>query len=174
MNSQYRYDWTVLLQIFVLVELNGYRGKEAVKGNVSITVTNRGEIQSSTVYVKNYFPFATTFALCLDCKTVRIFAYSSTREQSNKRSGTRPKTESETGERRGCEARALRARNTLTPPFTDFFTDFEKKTTVLQSTLCLAVKVIQLFWSVSCCVQLRVNSYTNIYNSITNNAYYSK
>ena len=38
--------------------------------------------------------------LDLDCKTVRIFAYSSTREQSNKRSGTRLKTESETGERR--------------------------------------------------------------------------
>ena len=36
----------------------------------------------------------------LDCKTVRIFAYWSTREQSNKRSGTRLKTESETGERR--------------------------------------------------------------------------
>ena len=33
-----------------------------------------------------------------DCKTVRIFAYSSTREQSNKRSGTRLKTESETGD----------------------------------------------------------------------------
>ena len=32
----------------------------------------------------------------LDCKTVRIFAYSSTREQSNKRSGTQLKTESET------------------------------------------------------------------------------
>ena len=32
----------------------------------------------------------------VDCKTVRIFAYSSTREQSNKRSGTRLKTESET------------------------------------------------------------------------------
>ena len=32
----------------------------------------------------------------LDCKTVRIFAYSSTREQSNKRCGTRLKTESET------------------------------------------------------------------------------
>ena len=46
----------------------------------------------------------------LDCKTVRIFAYSSTREQSNKRSGMR------------------RARKTLTPRFTDFFTDFEKKT----------------------------------------------
>ena len=30
----------------------------------------------------------------IDCKTVRIFAYSSTREQSNKRSGTRVKTES--------------------------------------------------------------------------------
>ena len=36
----------------------------------------------------------------VDCKTVRIFAYSSTREQSNKRCGTRLKTESETGERR--------------------------------------------------------------------------
>ena len=38
------------------------------------------------------------------------------------------KTESETGEIRACEARALRARKTLTPRFTDFFTDFEKKT----------------------------------------------
>ena len=64
----------------------------------------------------------------LDCKTVRIFAYSSTREQSNKRSGTRLKTESETHTLRACEARALRARKTLTPRFTDFFTDFEKKT----------------------------------------------
>ena len=36
----------------------------------------------------------------VDCKTGRIFAYSSTREQSNKRSGMRLKTESETGERR--------------------------------------------------------------------------
>ena len=35
----------------------------------------------------------------IDCKTVHI-AYSSTREQSNKRSGTRVKTESETEERR--------------------------------------------------------------------------
>ena len=29
---------------------------------------------------------------------------------------------------RACEARALRARKTLTPRFTDFFTDFEEKT----------------------------------------------
>ena len=36
----------------------------------------------------------------VDCKTVRIFVYSSTREQSNKRCGTRLKTESEVGERR--------------------------------------------------------------------------
>ena len=36
----------------------------------------------------------------IDCKTVRIFGYSSKREQSNERSGTRLKTESETGERR--------------------------------------------------------------------------
>ena len=50
-----------------------------------------------------------------------------TREQSNKRSGTRLITESETGES-PCEARPLRVRKTLTPRFTDFFTDFEKKT----------------------------------------------
>ena len=30
--------------------------------------------------------------------------------------------------RNACEARALRARKTFTPRFTDFFTDFEKKT----------------------------------------------
>ena len=36
----------------------------------------------------------------------------------------RLKTESETGERRV----RLRARKTLTPRFTDFFTDFEEKT----------------------------------------------
>ena len=47
----------------------------------------------------------------VDCRTVRIFAYSSTREQSNKRSGARLKTESMPGERhamRACETRALR------------------------------------------------------------------
>ena len=42
----------------------------------------------------------THFCRLLDCKTVRIFTYSSTRELSNKRSGMRLKTESETGERR--------------------------------------------------------------------------
>ena len=69
-------------------------------------------------------------SLLIDCKTVRIFAYSSTRGQSNKRCGTRLKTESETGERRlrACETREVRVRKTLTPRFTDFFTDFEEKT----------------------------------------------
>ena len=64
----------------------------------------------------------------LDCKTVRIFAYSSTREQSNRRCGTRLKTESETTGLRACEARAVRAHKSLTPRVTDFFTDFEEKT----------------------------------------------
>ena len=32
-----------------------------------------------------------------------------------------------------CEARVLRARKTLTPRFTDFFTDFEKKTRLFGS-----------------------------------------
>ena len=44
----------------------------------------------------------------LDCNTVRIFAYSSTREQSNKRSRTSLKTESETGERRLTRVRLAR------------------------------------------------------------------
>ena len=58
----------------------------------------------------------------LDCKTVRIFAYSINREQSNKMSGMRLKTESETG--RDAE----NFLSPLTPRFTDFFTDFEEKT----------------------------------------------
>ena len=50
---------------------------------------------------RRYKIFVFLFQRNLDCKTVRTsFAYSSTREQSNKRSGTRLKTESETGERR--------------------------------------------------------------------------
>ena len=69
----------------------------------------------------------------LTCKTVRIFAYSSTRDQSNRRSGTKLKTESETRERRfflspHTPACAPRVRKTLTPRFTDFFTGFKKKT----------------------------------------------
>ena len=39
-------------------------------------------------------------SISVDCKTVCIFTYSCKREQSNKRSGTRLKTESETRERR--------------------------------------------------------------------------
>ena len=45
------------------------------------------------------------------------------------KAGTRLKIESETGERRWFFFfRSLRAHTTLTPRFTDFFTDFEKKT----------------------------------------------
>ena len=65
------------------------------------------------------------------------------REPSNKRVWN----EAENGERdlggdalpshvlQACEARALRVRKTLTARFTDFFTDFEKKTRVFCS-LC--------------------------------------
>ena len=56
----------------------------------------------------------------LGCKTVRIFAYSSTREQSNKRS--------------------------LAPRFTDFFTDFEKKTD------CFAVYWVGLWSFIAPCI----------------------
>ena len=41
-----------------------------------------------------------SYVMQLDCKTVRIFAYSSIREESNKRSGAGLKTENVTGERR--------------------------------------------------------------------------
>ena len=66
---------------------------------------------------------------CLDSKTIHIFAHSSTREPSNKRSGTRLKQRARLGRDalRACEAHALRARKTLTPRFSDFFTDFVKK-----------------------------------------------
>ena len=46
---------------------------------------------------KNAFIFS-EIVMVIDCKTVRIFAYSSTLEQSNKRSGMRLKTESKTGD----------------------------------------------------------------------------
>ena len=58
---------------------------------------------SMTEYLttENLTETANGLSRVLDCKTVRIFAYSSSREQSsNKRSGARLKTESETGERR--------------------------------------------------------------------------
>ena len=69
------------------------------------------------------------FWIVADCKTVRIFAYSSTREQSNKRSGTRLKIESETGEngRVRLDSYATLYR------FLNWF--WEKKTTVLQSRI---------------------------------------
>ena len=57
----------------------------------------------------------------LDSKTVRIFAYSSTREQSNKRSGARLKTESETEKRRFLSTNYAK------------LTDVKKKSTILQS-----------------------------------------
>ena len=60
--------------------------------------------------------------LCSRLQNSPYFAYSSTREQSNKRSGMRLKTESETGERRYGRVRLLRHALPIS------FTDFEKKT----------------------------------------------
>ena len=72
----------------------------------------------------------------MDCKTVRIFAYSSSREQLNKRSGTRVKTESKTGERRyGRERLARFARiRLLRHALPISLLVLRKKPTVLQST----------------------------------------
>ena len=72
----------------------------------------------------------------IDCKTVRIFAYSNSREQLNKRSGTRVKTESKTGERRyGRERLARFARiRLLRHALPISLLVLRKKPTVLQST----------------------------------------
>ena len=81
--------------------------------------------------VSNVYNIVPTSKSCVDCKTVRIFAYSSTREQSNKRCGTRLKNgffSLASHALRACEARAVRAHKSLTPRVTDFFTDFEEKT----------------------------------------------
>ena len=82
--------------------------------------------------------------LALDCKTVRIFAYSSTREQSNKRSGTRLKTESETGERRYGRVRLARfARiRLLRHALPISLLILRKKPTVLQSSLAHKVFIL--------------------------------
>ena len=86
----------------------------------------------------------TFFSPFLDCKTVRIFAYllrSSSQtedlEQGWKQRARlgREKYVSFPLASRAFEARAFRASKTLTPIFfTDFFPDFEKKPTVLQSS----------------------------------------
>ena len=67
---------------------------------------------SEVIYVATY----------IDCKTVRIFEYSNKRKQS----WTRLKTETETG--RDAKNTVFIFSYPLAPRFTDFFTDFEKKT----------------------------------------------
>ena len=82
---------------------------------------------------------------CLARFSVRIFAYSSAREQSNKKSGTRLKAVNETGERRfffsRLDARALLAHKTIKPPhFTFFFlVILRKNPTILQSTVKITI-----------------------------------
>ena len=72
----------------------------------------------------------------LDCNTDRIFACSSTREQSNKRSGTRLRTESETRERRDGRVRLARLARVrlLRHALPISLLILRKKQTVLQST----------------------------------------
>ena len=75
--------------------------------------------------------FGPSDSVSVDCKTVRIFAYSSTYARAVKQKvWNEAKNESETGERPygrvklTCEARALCARKTVTLRFTDFCTGF--------------------------------------------------
>ena len=75
--------------------------------------------------------------MVVDCNSVRIFANSSTREQSNKRSGTRLKTESQTGERRYGRVRLARFARVrlLRHALPISLLILRKKPTVLQSTV---------------------------------------
>ena len=80
----------------------------------------------------------------LDCKTVRIFAYSSTRrrEQSNKRCGTRLKTESERHTPYGRVRLARFARiRVLHHALPISLLILRKKPTVLQSSFTLELQV---------------------------------
>ena len=56
----------------------------------------KGEIHDRQISLPSAFFEIIKFTPSPNCKIVRIFAYSSTREQSNKRSGARLKAESET------------------------------------------------------------------------------
>ena len=102
--------------------------------------------------VSNVYNIVATSQSCVDCKTFRIFAYSSTREQSNKRCGTRLKTESETGERlfspsphtpygRVRLARFARIR-VLRHALPISLLILRKKPTVLQSKSCVVLKIV--------------------------------
>ena len=75
----------------------------------------------------------------VDCKTVCTFAYSSTREQSNKRSRTRLKTESERSVRLACFACVRLLRHAL--PISLLI--LRKKPTVLQSN-CTVIRLLGL------------------------------
>ena len=63
--------------------------------------------------------------------------------------------------RRACEARALRARMTLTARFTDFFTDFEKKSRLFCS-LCATKRSFDLILSY---LEPTISVFTNVVRS---------
>ena len=71
--------------------------------------------------------FGPSDSVSVDCKTVRIFAYSSTYARAVKQKvwNEAKNREQDWGETlRACEARALCARKTVTPRFTDYCTGF--------------------------------------------------
>ena len=83
--------------------------------------------------------------IAVDCKTVHIFAYSVKQKVWNE-AENREQDWRETLKIRSVASHALRAceaRETLTPRFTDFFIDFEKETTVLQSKIAGETKMQQ-------------------------------
>ena len=91
--------------------------------------------------------FVPSDSLSVVCKTVRIFAYSSTYARAVKQKvwNEAKNREQDWGKNlRACEARA---RKTLTPRITDFFTDFEKKTD------CFAVSIE---WAITSAVSVKI------------------
>ena len=127
--SDFEFFWYYSLFFTTLISFLSFRWRICRHINDSLQNRNQGTFRAVVVFTEWGVIIAVTSLLYY--KTVRIFAYSSTREQSNKRSGTGWKQRA----RRRCEARALRTRKTLSPRFTDFFTDFEEKNRLFCSLL---------------------------------------
>ena len=104
--SDFEFFWYYSLFFTTLISFLSFWWRICRHINDSLQNRNQGTFRAVVVFTEWGVIIAVTSLLYY--KTVRIFAYSSTREQSNKRSGTRLKTESQTGERRYGRVRLAR------------------------------------------------------------------
>ena len=129
-NKRNRFLRTKFIQAVISVELSSVFSNRDALYNMPDCVSKLAGLNLHKCWVLRWYLW---YRVKIDCKTFHILR---TREQSNKRSRTRLKTESETGffflspqtpYGRVRLARFERVR-LLLHAFTDFFTDFRKKT----------------------------------------------